>query len=238
MKNDWFIPPSDFLANLSIQDRKALLEVGTVSEYKKGNYVFQKGDPGDNVYILASGRAKISQLSSTGKEMILWFCLSGEIFGLAELPRAGQREVFAQVCSDAVVYSFRREDFNRFLLEHPQAAMQIIDLLSCRMRVLGHMWMTLAADDVASRIIKLILRLGARLSNNQSTGMRFEFPLTHQEIADMIGSSRQTVTTVLGELKRKGVIKMEQHHICIESTAALESMISNITNSDTSAGMH
>lgn len=228
MHHSWFIPPSDFLSKMDHTDRENLIALSNKHHYQKGDYIFQVGDPGKFVYLLVDGRAKISQLSTAGKEMILWFCLPGEIFGLAELPRGGTREVFAQACTDADVYVISREDFNAFLLKNPSTAMQIIDLLSCRMRVLGHVLMNLATDDVTSRIIKLILRLGARYPQSSHTCSHLEYPMTHQEIADMVGTSRQTVTGVLGQLRKKGVVSMERHRIRIENQEELEQLLSKV----------
>lgn len=230
MHDSWFIPSGDFLSKMNSEDRNSLIALSNMQQYRKGDYIFQVGDPGKYVYLLANGRAKISQLSSAGKEMILWFCLPGEIFGLAELPRGGMREVFAQACTDAEVYTISRDDFNTFLMTNPATAMQVIDLLSCRMRVLGHVLMNLATDDVTSRIIKLILRLGVRYSPTADTNNRLEYPMTHQEIADMVGTSRQTVTGVLGQLRKKGVVSMERHRIRIENQHGLEQLLSKVVS--------
>ncbi|HQU15725.1 MAG: hypothetical protein B7Z66_02880 [Chromatiales bacterium 21-64-14] len=218
-------PPSDFLGNLPKVEREALLALGCRRAFRKGDHVFQSGAPGQNVYVLQEGRAKIYKLADSGKEVILWFCFPGEIFGLAEVWRGGQRGVFAQVCSDAQVLCLRRDDFTQFLEHYPTTAMQVIDLLSCRMRVLSDMLLNLATDDVPARVIKLILRLCARYGKRTDLGIDLDIPLTHQEIADMVGTTRQTVTSVLGELKRLGVVNMEHRRMRIESEELLEHMI-------------
>lgn len=234
MHDFWFSPQANFISNMENKDRKALIALSDKQHYHKGDYIFQVGDPGKNVYLLADGRAKISQLSSTGKEMILWFCLPGEIFGLAELPRGGMREVFAQACTHAEVYVINRDNFNAFLYKNPGTAMQVIDLLSCRMRVLGYVLMNLATDDVTSRIIKLILRLGAPYPHSSGTVTCLQYPMTHQEIADMVGASRQTVTGVLGNLKKKGVVSMERQRIYIENHEELERLLSKVLTESSS----
>ncbi len=227
MNQLWFVPPSDFLSQIMPDDREHLLSVSYRKEYRKGDYIFQAGDPGKNVYILEDGRAKIFQNSEQGREMILWFCLPGEIFGLAELPRGGKREVYAEACTSCTMYAVPKNDFQNFLLEHPDTALQMIDLLSCRMRVLGHMMLNLATDDVASRIIKLLLRLAARCQSVSQQEISLDIPLTHQEIADMIGASRQTVTSVMGKLRRKGIIRIKGHRITVRNNEQLSTVISN-----------
>ncbi|MEJ2343787.1 MAG: Crp/Fnr family transcriptional regulator [Gammaproteobacteria bacterium] len=221
----WVLPPSDFLGNLPRVEREALLAVGHRRVFRKGDHVFRSGAPGQNVYVLQEGRAKIYKLSDSGKEVILWFCFSGEVFGLAEVSRGGQRGVFAQVCTDAQVLCVRRDEFNQFLQRYPATAMQVIDLLSCRMRVLGDILLNLATDDVPARVIKLILRLCARYGKPANGGFDLEIPLTHQEIADMVGTTRQTVTSILSGLKRRGVLDVERQCIHIQSAELLEHMI-------------
>ncbi|GMR18517.1 MAG: helix-turn-helix domain-containing protein [Gammaproteobacteria bacterium] len=223
MKNDyWFQPPSDFLGCLSSADRQALLSLGKVQNFRRGEYIFSSGAKGNNVYILEEGRTKIYKLSSKGKEVILWFCFPGEIFGLAEVTRAGSREVFSEACTNARVYSISRENFTSFLAEHPDSALQTIDLLSCRMRVLGDMLMNLVTDDVPSRLIKLLTRLASRYGRREGDTIYLDIHLTHQDMADMIGASRQTVTSELNNLKRKGVIEMQHHRIHIQNEQFLD----------------
>ena len=224
MQQYWFLPPSDFLGNLHPDDRDALLSLGAARDYRKGEHVFLSGAPGRNVYVLQEGRAKIYKLSGSGKEVILWFCLPGEMFGLAEVSRGGSREVFARLCTDSRVYSIPRDDFRRFLETHVDCAMQVIDLLSCRLRVLGDMFLNLAADDVGSRVVKLLMRLCASYGRSDKADFILDLPLTHQEIADMVGATRQTVTTILNEMKRRGILRMEQHCIHIQNQEQLESL--------------
>jgi CRP/FNR family cyclic AMP-dependent transcriptional regulator len=228
MQEYWFLPPSDFLGNLPQEDREALLAFGQSRDYPKGAYVFRSGAPGLNVYFLEAGRAKIYKLSDSGREVIQWFCFPGELFGLAEVSRGGSREVFAQVCTASRVHCIPRGDFTRFLGQRPEVALQVIDLLSCRLRVLGDMFMNLASDDVTSRIVKLILRLCARYGREQRADLYLDIPLTHQEIADMVGTTRQTVTTILNKLKRDGILRVEKHCIHIESQDLLASMAEHL----------
>lgn len=225
MNDLWYIPPSDFLSRMSAGDREILLAAGTRKKFRKNDLIFQAGSPGENVYALIEGRVKIYQLSGLGKETILWFCLPGEVFGLAEIPRGGRREVYAQACSDSTIVTIGKERFQRFLAESPPAAMLIIDLLSCRLRALGEMLMNLSSDDATSRVIKLLIRLWARYGREMEGDVYLNITLTHQEMADMIGTSRQTVTTVLNQLRRKNVLAVENHRIHILRPDLLQAMI-------------
>lgn len=187
--------------------------------------MFRAGAPGNNVYFLKRGKVKICQPSPLGREVILWFCLPGEIFGLAEVARGGGRVVSAQACEQSEVLAVSHEQFKSFLATHPQTALLSMQVLSSRLRILGEMLVNLVADDVNTRIAKLILRLSARYGTRVGKEIFLNIPLTHQEIADMIGTSRQTVTSVLSGLKRQGVLSIDNHRIHIESEELLNEIV-------------
>lgn len=228
MALEWPGPASDFLGNMRPADRDDLLACAQVLEFERDEYVFRFGAPGRNVYVLESGRAKIYKLADNGREVILWFCFPGEVFGLAEAPRGTMREVYAQACTRVRVHVISRDQFSDFLESHPGTALQVIDLLSCRMRVLGDMLLNLVSDDVSSRVVKLLFRLAARYGRRSDEAIDLELPLTHQDMADMVGTTRQTVTTVLGELKRQGLLSMDHHHMQIRCEQLIGSIGSAI----------
>jgi CRP/FNR family transcriptional regulator len=215
-------PTSDFLGHLAAGDRAALTALGHHRDYRKGASIFRAGDPGAHVYFLESGRVKIYQASGAGREVILWFCLTGEIFGVAEVARGGGgRVVGAVACEDCVVLSLATDAFKEFLLAYPHAALLALQVLSSRLRGLSDVLTNLVSDEVDIRIAKLILRLGARYGRREGSVIHLEIPLTHQEIADMVGTTRQTVSAVLSRLRRQRVLSIDSHRIHIESEKEL-----------------
>lgn len=217
-------PTSDFLGHLLPGDRSALFALGHPREYPKGASIFRVGDPGAHVYFLESGRVKIYQPSGSGREVILWFCLAGEIFGLAEVARGGGRVVGAVSCEKSLVLAVSQEAFKEFVLARPQAALLSMQVLSSRLRGLSDVLVNLVSDEVDIRIAKLILRLGARYGRRAEGMVHLEIPLTHQEIADMVGTTRQTVSAVLSRLKKQGVLSIDTHRIHIESEELLSGL--------------
>lgn len=215
------VAPSNFLAQLQATELTELERIATAHHYAKGDYVFRSGAPGNHVYFLQSGKIKIHQLSPLGREVILWFCFAGEIFGVAEVARGGGRVVNAQACERSEVLALQQHRFREWVAEHPRIALLSMQVLSSRLRVLGEMFVNLVSDDVSTRIGKLILRLSARYGNRVGKDIFLNIPLTHQEIADMVGTSRQTVTSALSELKRRGVLSIDNRVIHIESEELL-----------------
>ena len=226
------VTPSNFLGQLSAEDYADLTRIARLKQYGKGEFVFSPGSPGETVYFLRQGKIKIGQFSPAGREVILWFCLAGEFFGLAEVARGGGRVVHAQACEDSKVLAVSQDEYKAFLEGHARVALLSMQVLSTRLRLLGDMFINLVADDVDTRIAKLILRLSARYGARSGKDILLNIPLTHQEIADMVGTTRQTVTSVLSRLKRQGVLSIENHRILIES----EEFLNEMSQSGTSSG--
>lgn len=231
IQDSWFVSPSDLLAQLTLSDREALLAITEKLHFAKNEFIFQSGMASENMFILQDGRVKIFERSSAGKEVILWFCFPGEVFGLAEISQGRTRAVSAQTTCESTILTIRREAFNQFLRTHPDAALIVIDLLSRRLRGLGYMLLNLSCDDVVSRLTKLLVRLCTRYGKRKNNEVYLDVRLTHQEVADMIGTSRQTVSTTFSQLKREGIVEIIDHCIYIRSPELLTG-ISESLNSD------
>lgn len=207
----------DFVGRLDARDRADLEGASRELVLRRGEPVFRAGEPGRGVFVLRRGRVKVSQRSGAGREVILWFCGEGEIFGMAEATRGGVRVVNADASEDAVVWSLTTSAFRKFVTQHPSAALLALESFAVRLRDLSGTLVNIVSDDVRLRVVKVILRLGARYGTRRNDRVQVAIPLTHQEIADMIGTTRQTVTGVLNELKRAGVLAFNRHRIQIAS---------------------
>jgi len=216
--------PTDFMQHLDAAELTALEALGRRELHARNDFVFSAGGLGRNVYFLRSGRVKIFQPSASGREVILWFCLPGEIFGLAEVARGGGRSVSALACEACEVLCLTQDQFRSFVEGRPRVALLSMQVLSSRLRLLGEMHANVVSDDVDTRIAKLILRLAARHGVRHGNELRLTLPLTHQEIADMVGTRRQTVTSSLNNMKRRGVLAIDNHRLVIESEELLLSL--------------
>ena len=217
----WSDAHANFLSSLSEAEISDLMKCSRRLDLKSRDHLFRAGDLSNDVYIVAGGCIRLFQISSAGKETILWFSFPGEIFGMAELSRGNGRQIHAVANEATQVYSISRRDFTNFLGTHPEAAMKAIGILSARVRSLGHILVGLTSDNVETRIARLLMRLaaassGTRCCTGTSDGeLCVNVRMTHQDIANLIGASRQTVTTTLVQLRKQGAVRMEKHHIHI-----------------------
>jgi CRP-like cAMP-binding protein len=227
----WSQAHANFLSSLSSDETRDLLSCARLLLLKPRDNLFQAGDQSSDVYIVAEGCIRLFQVSPTGKETILWINFPGELFGMAEIWSGEARQVYA-VANDATrIYSIRRQDFIKFLGAHPEAAMKAIGILSARVRALGHTLGGLASDDVLTRIARLLMRFAAISSASRcsaGTGDRelcVNVRLRHQDIANLVGASRQTVTTTLLRLRKQGTIRIVNHHIHIVRADDLRNLL-------------
>jgi CRP-like cAMP-binding protein len=217
----WSDAHANFLSSLSEAETRDLLECSRCQDLKPRDHLFRAGDRSNDVYIVADGCIRLFQVSSTGKETILWFSFPGEIIGMAELCRGNERQIYAVANEATKVYSIRRKDFTAFLGAHPEAAMKAISILSARVRSFGQALMGLAHDNVETRIARLLMRFaavssGTRCCVDSTNGeLCVNVRLTHQDIANLIGASRQTVTSTLAHLRKLGTVSVVNHHIHI-----------------------
>jgi len=228
MKTEKVEDYTNFLSRLGEEEKQQLVSLGTRKHYLKDETICSLGSSNFEVYILVAGRVKIFELTADGKEVILWFCTAGELFGIADaltVNEIGTRRINARSCGYTELLSVNYPDFLQFVKDNPKVALPLLQLLSFRLREISEVLSDVTSVDVASRVVKLLHRLGERYGRRVENGIFLELPVTHQEMADMIGASRQTVTTVLGDLKRRGHIQMEHRTLFIRNGSWIENLV-------------
>jgi CRP-like cAMP-binding protein len=217
---------TDFLGQIDAVERERLLKLARRRNYRKGDLIFRMGDRSRNVYFLLSGRLKFFRIAPSGREVILWFCFPGEVFGMSEIHDAKGRRVNVQACEESQVAVISERAFNHFLDRHPKASRLCRRVMGARLGILANVLVNLVVDDAHTRIAKLILHLGARYGVRRDDEIYLQIPLTHQEIANMVGVNRQTASRILSEFKRSGLLSINNRRIHIESEEKLAKLTS------------
>ena len=219
------IASTDFLGQLAASDREGLLRLAKRRTFQRGQFVFRVGELRRGIYVLLSGRLKFFRLTPDGREVILWFCFPGEIFGLAEVPSSKGRRVNVQACADSETAVIPDAAFNRYLDSHADAARMCRRTMAARMGILTNTLVNLVANSASVRVAKLILHLGLHHGTREGSAIDLGMPLSHQEIGNMAGVNRQTATRVLGDLSRRGVVRIARRRVRIENETALHKFI-------------
>jgi CRP/FNR family cyclic AMP-dependent transcriptional regulator len=212
------IPMEDLLNNIPLfsdlkeVERKTLSERLVVRSFPKNSIVIVDGDVSDSLYLIISGRVKVFLTDDAGKEVILNYQSKGEFFGevalLDDQPRSAS-VIALEPCKFAIL---SKSDFCACLAEHPDIAMSIILKLSNRLRVLTEKVRSLALMDVYGRLKQTLLDLSEEQEGQRVVTER----LTQQELANMVGASREMVTRILKDLTKGGYIDIEDKRITIK----------------------
>jgi CRP/FNR family transcriptional regulator, cyclic AMP receptor protein len=214
---------ADFLASVPMfsgLQRDELLKFAELTRertYPKGSVILFQGDPGDSLYVLRQGRAKVVLIGEDGREVILGVLEPGAHFGELALIDDQPRSAHVIAMEDAQLLILRREDFRRRVEANPSVAWALLTELSRRLRRADQKIGGLVLLDVPGRISRLLLDLSSESSNGT-----IDKPLTHQTIAQMIGASRETVSRAMKEFQQEGLIRVERRRIAVANRDALE----------------
>ena len=196
----------------------AISRITTLKSYDKNSIVFQEGEIGDSLYVILSGKVKISLFDDDGKEYILDIIGKDGFFGelslIDELPRSAN--VITTENSELLV--IRRKDFVKLLLENPSISISILKTLSERLRHADERIKGLAFLSVEGRVLKYLLDIGEKTALRLKNHIIIENGPTQIEIANSCGSSRETVSRVLKTLIKKGFISVRKRQYTLHPT--------------------
>ena len=215
------ITPLDLLAQLQESENHGLERIGKKRIFAKNDFIFKAGQSDLNVYILNRGRVKIFGSSKAGRDVLLWFCIAGEVFGLAECLEEKPRLIYARAAEPCEILCVAQTQFFEYVASQPQIAFCLMKILAVRMRELGQRFLSLANGNIQMEIAQLLIRLGATHGRLAGPHIRMGIPLTEQDIADMVGSSRQGVSTCLAKMKRAGIIDISKHILTVKKQEEL-----------------
>jgi CRP/FNR family transcriptional regulator, cyclic AMP receptor protein len=204
--------------HLSEADVVALAEAARERSYPKNSVILFEDDPGDALYVVATGTVKVVLIGEDGREVILSVLGPGDFFGEMALIDDEPRSAHVIAMEDSNLYVLRREDFQSCLKLQPGIALALLKELSRRLRRVDEKVGGLVLLDVPGRVARLLLELA-----DENDGAKITRRLTHQTIAQMIGSSRETVSRTMRQLVDQGFIHISRREIQIKNRPALES---------------
>lgn len=211
-----------FLNKLPQEAKQDLLSVAHTSSFPSGISLFNEKDEASAVYFVLDGEVKLSMNSAEGKRLILRIARKGEVLGLASTLSGRPREISAETLYPAKIACVRRPDFLQFLTRHPEAYRAVTEELSRSYNLACDQLRTVGLSSSApEKLARLLLEWS---ENGQTTerGTRCLFPLTHGEIGEFIGASRETVTRTLSVFKSRRLVIFNGSTLMIPSRAALE----------------
>ena len=196
--------------------------------YPKGAVLFVEGQAPRGIFVLCKGRVKLSICATDGKTLIVKISEPGEVLGLSATVSGKPYELTAETIDPCQVNFVKREDFLRFLREHSDACFRVAEQLSEKYNTACHEVRSLGLSHSAGeKLAKLLLEWSSKNGEASKQEPRLKLALTHEEIAQMIGTSRETVTRLFADLKKKQIVQAKGSTLLIRNKAALKLIANN-----------
>jgi len=213
--------------DLSQKTLQAFQAIKSTAVYPRGAMLFVEGQSPRGVYVLCSGRAKLSTSSSEGKTLIMRVANPGEVLGLSATVSGKPYDASAEVLDPCQVNFVGRADFLRFLGQHGDACLKVAQHLSYNYHIACEQTRSLGlSHSVGERLAKLLLEWCEKAGEKSEQGIRVRMLLTHEQIAQLIGTSRETVTRLLAEFKHNQFIKLRGSTLVVRNKGALQGLLS------------
>ena len=212
------------LSFLPLDTRERLAGKVEIHEVPRRRVIYLPGDPGETVYFIATGRVKISKVTQDGKELTLAYYEAGELLGEFCLIDGSPRQNMAEAAESSALLELDRKEFAAIFADHPQAAWDLIKILAVRRRDIENKIEQLIFRDVGSKLAELLLDLSREHGVKHNGGILLSTKITHQEMANIIGSTRETVSLALAQFKKKGLITNEGRKLILVDKEGLYSM--------------
>lgn len=212
-------------SQLKEEDLKKLLSITIEKRYKKGSIVFMEGDRGEAFYFIKSGKIKISKSSKNGKELILNIYGENHVFAEVTIFNDISYPATAEVLEDAELGVILNSDLEKLIKQNADLGFNLIKILSKRLFDAQMKLKQIALNDTYSRTAHTILRLSKNLGKERNGKIEFDLELSRQELANMIGTARETVSRILSRFKKEGSIDIVGKKIIIKDIEKLNSWL-------------
>jgi len=205
-----------FFKHLSDEGLLFVTQNITLRSYTKGEILFMDGERGEALHILFEGLIKLSKLSEEGKEQILHYVHQGGIFAEVVLFDGGPYPATAEAAEDSLVGLLSNSDMEKMVLSNNTLALELLKILSRRLRAAQLVIRDLALHDADKRLSRLLLRLSERHGVDTSKGIKLDTMITREEMANIIGTTRETVARILSRFQKEGSILLDKGRIYLK----------------------
>ena len=201
----------------SLDDEAATALGGSMAEttLRRGDVLFHEGDTGDKLYVVTEGKVKLGRSASDGRENLLAIMGPGQMFGELSLFDPGPRSATVTAVTDATFASLSHDDLLKWLDGRPQVARGLLSQLAGRLRKSNDVVADLVFSDVPGRVAKALLDLAGRFGRPVDEGLLVAHDLTQEELAQLVGASRETVNKALADFASRGWLRLEPRSVVI-----------------------
>jgi CRP/FNR family transcriptional regulator, cyclic AMP receptor protein len=217
----WFLKRCVLFEHLTPEECRRLDSRALARSFSRGEIIYFPAEPGRTVLVLARGRVKIKAVTPDGRETIFAFIEPGELFGELALLDSAPRNEYAEAVESTQVLAIPREELVWLMGRRPDVALHVTKLLGFRLRRIENRLRNILFRSNRERIVALLMELLESHGGPTEHGWEINLRLSHQEIANLIGATRETVTVTLGQLQRERMVKVDRRRITVLDRARL-----------------
>ncbi|NTW39739.1 MAG: Crp/Fnr family transcriptional regulator [Cellulomonadaceae bacterium] len=220
--DDDVVLSAPLFATIDPATASALFATMTPVKLARGQSIFHEGELGDRLYVIGSGKVKLGRRSNDGRENLLSILGPAEMFGELSLFDPGPRTATATAVADAQLYELGHAELISWLERYPSVATHLLEALARRLRRTNEALADLVFADVPGRVAKALLDLSTRFGEPADDGLRVAHDLTQEELAQLVGASRETVNKALADFTSRGWVRREGRAIVLLDMDRLE----------------
>jgi CRP-like cAMP-binding protein len=194
---------------------EALAQSLSAIDFPRGHVIFAEGEPGDRLYIIQSGKVKLGRKSPDGRENLLWIACPSDMFGELSIFDPGPRTSTATTVTEVRAVSMDRPALREWITKRPEIAEQLLRAVARRLRRTNNMLSEQIFTDVPGRVARALLQFAQRFGSQEAGLLRVTHDLTQEEIAQLVGASRETVNKALADFAHRGWLRLEGKSVLI-----------------------
>ena len=221
----WYLKNCDLFERLTPEQLSRLESRSRSKTFERNSLLYLPTDRSDAILLLVSGRVKIYHITGEGKQALLAIIDPGEVFGELAVIDSGQREEFAEAMETSKVVLIPGSEVRLLMEEHPNVSVSVTKLMGLRRQKVERRLKSLLFRSNRDRLIYLLLELAEKYGQDTAQGVLIGIKLSHQDLASIIGSTRETVTVLLGELQSEGALMIKRRQIVLKLMEQLASSI-------------
>lgn len=220
----WYLRKIPLLEGVPGDKLGELAAAVEIREIPRRQVIYLPGDPGDRVFFINGGRVKCSKVTRDGKELTLAYRGAGHIFGELCVMDGTPRDEMAEAMKNAIITELPREVFQELLLSDAKLAFTFACIVGERRRQIETKLEHLVFRDVQAKLAALLLELGGEYGVEHEDGLQIGLKITHQEMANLIGSTRETISLTLAQFKKKGLLDLNGRTVILKDQSGLGAM--------------
>lgn len=204
-----------FFAGLSPDDMTEVNRLFREQGHAAGETVYFAGDPATRLYVVAAGKVKLIRHTLSGQDVVLDILTPGEFFGSVSALGDDEHADTAQAQTTCCVLGITAEDFQAILERYPSVALRVLDAVAARLKAAHESVRQLSAHPVEQRIAATLLKLAEKLGEEQQAGWLIQVPLSRQDLAEMTGTTPETASRVMSQLRKAGIVRSGRQWVAI-----------------------